>query len=196
LTPPHDNAPGTTFLALLAFLVFLSLQRLWELRVSARHTQAVVRRGAVEYGRRHFPLLVILHTLYPLALAAEVLVGGARPGWLSPVWFLLLVAAQEFRYAAIRALGEHWNVWIWVVPATQPIRRFIYRYLRHPNYLAVVIELFSGAMMFGAWRTALVISALNLAVLRIRVTAEDRALAAAAGAAPGPEGSATPPGRR
>ena len=91
--------------ALFAFLVFLGLQRLWELRLSARHAQVLRRRGAVEHGRRHFPLFLVLHTVYPLALATEVLFGGARPGRLWPAWLSLFLAAQALRHSAIRALG-------------------------------------------------------------------------------------------
>jgi methyltransferase len=76
-----------------------------------------------------------------------------------------------------RALGERWTVRIWVVPGLAPVTRGPYRWLRHPNYLAVAVELATGALLFGAWRTALAATALYLAALAIRIPVEERALA-------------------
>ena len=143
--------------------------------------------GGSEYGAGHFPLLVLVHALFPLALLAEVSVFGARPGALWPAWLGLWLAAQALRYTAIRALGERWNVRILVVPGVPPVRRGPYRWMAHPNYTAVAIELIAGPLLFGAWRTATGISVLNLVALSIRIRAEEEALAAAGrAAAPGP----------
>jgi methyltransferase len=161
---------------LAGFLVLVVLQRVAELLLSARNARRLRARGGREHGRGHFPLLVLVHTAFPLALAAEVLLGGVRPGPLGPLWAALWVAAQALRYAAIRALGERWNVRIWVVPGAPLVRRGPYRWMPHPNYLAVVIELLSAPLIFGAWRTALGISLLNLLALRVRIHAEERAL--------------------
>src|SRR2546426_3811171 len=109
---------GTTSSLLFAFLALLALQRLGELWLSARNLRILRPRGAVEYGRRHFPLFVVLHTLYPLALAAEVLVLGSRPGRAWPWFLVLFLLAQGLRLWSVRALGKHWNVRIWVVPGT------------------------------------------------------------------------------
>ena len=144
---------------------------------------------------RHFPLLVALHTLYPLALIAEVVVLGARPGPAWPLWLGLWVAAQVLRVVAIRTLGDRWNVRIWVVPGEPRVRRGLYRWLPHPNYLAVVVELLSGPLLFGAWRTALLISALNALALRVRIRAEEAALAEAEGLAAGTGIAAAPAAR-
>jgi methyltransferase len=164
--------------ALLAFfIVLLVLERLLELVLSARHAPVLMGRGAVERGRRHFPWLVALHALFPVLLLWEVLRWGARPGPFWWAWLALFVMAQVLRYASVRALGVHWNVRILVIPGAPRIRHGPYRLLPHPNYLAVAIELLSGPMMFGAWRTALVISALNLVALSVRIRAERRALA-------------------
>ena len=157
------------------------LQRLGELALSARNAARVRARGAREAGASHFPFIVLVHTLFPLSLAAEVLLAGTRPGRLWPLWAGLWLAAQVLRYSAIRALGERWNVRILVVPGLAPVRRGPYRVMRHPNYLAVVVELIAASMFFGAWRTAVGITVLNALVLRVRIRAEDEALARAAG---------------
>ena len=171
------DAPLPTLVALAAYLLFLIAHRLFELRVSSRHERALHARGGHEVGRSHFPLFVLLHAAYPVSLAAEVLVLGTRPGLLWPLWVALLAVAQALRVAAQRTLGERWTVRIWVVPGLPPVNHGPYRWLRHPNYLAVTIELAAGSLLFGAWRVALGASALNLMALAIRIPLEERALA-------------------
>ena len=171
-----DLAVGGPIAALALFLGFLVLQRLMELGLSARNAARLRARGAVEHGAAHFPWFVILHTLFPIALAAEVLLLGARPGPQALVWVAVWLFAQGLRYAAIRALGEHWNVRILVVPGAPLVRRGPYRWLRHPNYVAVVLELIAAPLMFGAWRTALLFSLANLVLLRVRIRSEEQAL--------------------
>jgi len=174
-----------TGVALAAFLVFLLAQRTVELSLSARHARRLLARGAREHGRGHLPLLVLLHTLFPLALVAEVLGLHARPGTLWPLWMGLWLAAQGLRWAALRALGERWSIRVLVLPGAPLVRHGPYRWLRHPNYLAVAAELLAAPLMFGAWRTALVVSAANLLALRVRIRCEEEALA---GAGAGPSG--------
>jgi len=163
--------------ALAAYVVFVIAHRLFELRVSARNERALRARGAHEVGRSHFPLFVLLHALYPVALAAEVLAFGTRPGSLWPLWLALLALAQALRVAAHRDLGERWTARIWVVPGAQRVTHGVYAWLRHPSYVAVTIDLAAGPLLFGAWRTALAASALNLVALAVRIPIEERALA-------------------
>ena len=157
-------------------LAGVAAQRALELRLSARHEAALRARGAVEHGRRHFPLLVALHALWPLALALEVARGGARPGAGWPLWLLPLTAAECLRIAAMRALGERWTVRVWVLPGAPPLGRGPYRWLRHPNYVAVALELIAIPMLFGAWRTALAATLANALALALRIPVEERAL--------------------
>jgi methyltransferase len=162
----------------------LAIQRLSELVVSARHLRLLRERGAVEFRAPHFAGIVALHALFPLALIAEVALAGARPGRLWPALLLPLAAAQALRVASMAALGDLWHVRVWVVPGTAPVREGIYRWLAHPNYAGVALELASLALIFGAWRTALVASAVNGALLARRIALERRALRWAQGAAP------------
>lgn len=167
-------------LALGAYVVVLVLQRIVELALSKRHARVLAARGAVEFGRAHFVVFVILHALFPLVLAVEVLVLGARPPAAWPAWFLLWLAAQALRVWAIASLGTFWNVRVWVVPGTTPIARGAYRFLRHPNYVAVALEFIAAPMMFGAWRTGLTCSALNAVAMLVRIPIEERAITWAA----------------
>ncbi len=162
--------------ALALFLAVLAAQRMSELRLSAVNTRRLVTRGAREYGSRHFPLIVLVHVLFPLCLVAEMAGLGARPGKFWALWLVLWLGAQALRYAAIRALGERWSVRILVLPGEALVRRGPYRFLRHPNYLAVIVELFAAPLMFGAWRTAVAVSLMNLIALWIRIRAEEAAL--------------------
>jgi methyltransferase len=148
--------------------------------VAARNTRRLLARGAREHGRELYPLLVLLHALFPLALVAEVVALDARPGGWAPLWLVLWLAAQGLRYAAMRALGERWSTRVLVLPGAPLVRRGPYRWLRHPNYLAVVIEFVAAPSMFGAWRTALAFSLANLLLLRVRIRGEERALAGTA----------------
>jgi methyltransferase len=174
--------------ALALFIVVYAIQRTGELLLSARNTRRLLARGAREYGAGHFPWMVAVHALFPVCLVAEVLALGARPGKLWPLWLGLWLGCQALRYAAIRALGERWSVKIVVPPGEPLVRRGPYRLLRHPNYLAVAVELIAAPMMFGAWRTAIANSLLDAAVLATRIRAEEAALEG-----PGAPGHGDPP---
>jgi len=92
-----------------------------------------------------------------------------------PLALFLLV--QPLRYWVIFSLGESWNTKILVMPGAKPIRRGPYRYLNHPNYVVVVVEILAFPLIFGAWVTALVFTALNAVLLFVRIREENRALA-------------------
>lgn len=166
------------------FLGLTLFERAAEVLLSARNARRLRALGAVESGAGHFPLLVAVHALYLCALPLEIVALGARPGAHWPAWLALWVAAQAVRLCTMRALGVRWTVRILVVPGMPRVRRGPYRWMAHPNYAAVAVELIAGSLLFGAWRTAAVVSLLNLAALSIRIQAEDAALAAAGGAEP------------
>ena len=174
-------ADGAVFSWLGVFIVLLIAERLGELALSARTAKRLAARGGREVAAAHFPLIVALHVLFPMALIVEVVWLGGRPGPWWPVWLALVLVAQALRFASMQALGDRWNVRIWVIPGEHRVRHGIYGFLPHPNYLGVIIELMSAAMLFGAWRTAFVFSALNALALRVRMRAEEAALAEAEG---------------
>ncbi len=174
----HRAAPGFSVAwALVAYLAILALQRGFELALSVRNARRARARGAREHGRSHFPAIVLLHVFFPLALVMEVILLGARPTPLAALWLALWLAAQALRYWAMRALGESWNVRIWVRPGAARVTTGPYRFLRHPNYVAVAVELCAAPLFFGAWRTAFLVSVLNLMALRVRIREEERAWA-------------------
>jgi methyltransferase len=169
-------AAGAPLAGLALFLVLHGAQRASELVLSAKHERVLRARGAIPHGASQFPMMVALHVAFPLTLIAEVLVLGARPPAAWPAWLTLLLAAQALRIWTMVALGELWTARIWTLPGEPLVTGGPYRFLRHPNYLAVVIELLAAPMMFGAWRTALVIGVLDAFALSVRIRCEDRAL--------------------
>ena len=167
---------GTAGAWLIAFVIVLVVQRFFELGLSARHEARLRAMGAVEHARGHFPIFIFLHTLFPLALLNEVLRLGARPWSSWPLWLVLLLSAQVLRVSSMLALGERWHVRIWVVPGMALVTRGPYRVIRHPAYVGVTLELLAAPLLFGAWRTAIVVCTLNAVALFIRIRAEERAL--------------------
>ena len=166
--------------AYLAALGLLGAERLYELFLSRRNAERVLARGGLEVGRAHFRVMAVVHTLFLFSCAAEVvLLGRPFPGAVGAVAIAAAIAAQALRYWAIRTLGESWNVRILVVPNAPPVRHGPYRFLRHPNYLAVIVEMIAVPIAHGAWITALVFSIANALLLVVRIRAEERALGAA-----------------
>ena len=167
------------FLALAVGLV--GLQRLLELALSRRNERMLRARGAAERGQGHYPLIVAMHVLWLLCTVVEGTLRGPELPVYWPVPLASFVLVQPLRYWAILSLGESWNTRILVVPAKKLVRRGPYRYLNHPNYVVVVVEILTFPLIFGAWITALIFSILNAALLSVRIREENRALRELAG---------------
>lgn len=162
-------------------VVATGFERLAELVVSARNARWSAARGAVESGRGHFPPMVALHTGLLVACVVEVVVAD-RPflpvlGW---AMLALVLASQGLRWWCIAALGPRWNTRVIVVPGLELVSRGPYRFLRHPNYVAVVVEGLALPLVHTAWVTAVGFTLLNaVLLLGFRLPAENRALRAA-----------------
>ncbi|AHY46233.1 hypothetical protein RradSPS_0950 [Rubrobacter radiotolerans] len=165
-----------TALFLVLAVLAVGLQRLLELRLSRRNERRLRARGAVEHGAGHYPVMVALHSLWLVSLLAEGLLRGPEaPAWW-PLPLGLFLAAQILRYWSISSLGDRWTTRVLVPPDEPPVQRGPYRYLRHPNYVAVVTELAALPLVFGAFWTALIFSILNAALLYVRIRREEDAL--------------------
>ncbi len=168
----------TTQILFIALVALVIAERLFELRLANRNTARARAQGAVEAGAEHYRWMVRLHGLFLVSACAEVLL-LKRP-FVPPLaggMLVLLVLAALLRFWVIRTLGERWTTRIICWPGRPVTRRGPYRYLRHPNYLAVVVEIVALPMVHSAWLTALVFSALNLVLLAVRIRAEEAALA-------------------
>lgn len=163
----------------LYLLLILALygERLVELVVSRRNIRRLVAQGGREYGRGHFPPMVLFHTLFPAAAVAEVLVlGRAFPGVWGWISLTLVFLAQGLRWWSVASLGPAWSVRVVVVPEAPVVTRGPYRFLKHPNYLAVAIEVAALPLVHGAWLTAVVATLLNGGLLRVRIPLEERVM--------------------
>jgi methyltransferase len=159
------------------FILLLAAERLFELGLSRRNARLAFARGGREYGLGHYRAMVVLHSGFLVACLAEPwLIGRAFPGavgWLALAGALL---ARGMRYWTMASLGEHWNARVIVVPGAVPVTTGPYRFLRHPNYAAVVLELLCVPMIHGAVWTALFFSAANAVLLGVRIRVEEGAL--------------------
>jgi methyltransferase len=163
----------------LIFLTLLYLERGVELVVSRRNERRLRAENAITYGRGHFHVMAVFHAVFPAAAAAEVwLAGRVFPGLIG--WAALAVAllAQGLRWWAVASLTGAWTVKILVSPRRVPVTRGPYRFVRHPNYAAVGLEVGAVPLIHGAWITALAGTTVNALLLRTRIRAEERALGA------------------
>jgi methyltransferase len=187
-------ALATSVQLYLVLILALYGERLVELAVSRRNVRRLLARGGREFGRGHFPAMALFHALFPAAAAAEVLALD-RPfpglsGWLS---LAIVLLAQALRWWTVATLGGAWSVRVVVLPDAPLVTHGPYRLLKHPNYLAVVLEVAAIPLVHGAWLTAVIATLLNLGLLAVRIPLEERAMGpryAAAFARPGsaPEG--------
>jgi methyltransferase len=158
-------------------VILVALQRSAELRVSKRNEAYLQRLGAVEHAPGHFVAMQLLHGTWLASCLLEVKLLHPASHWqLAMPALAIFVTGQALRLSAMRALGWRWSVRIYTVPTMRPVTAGIYRYLRHPNYLGVALELAALPLVHGAWRTALAYSVLNAALLVVRIRAEERAL--------------------
>jgi methyltransferase len=151
--------------------------RLFELRIAGRNFRALLARGGVEAGSEHYRWMVLLHTAFLIACPLEVWLLGRPfiPGF-AAVMLLLVVLAAALRWWVIATLDGRWTTRIVCLPGVAPVTGGPYRFLRHPNYLAVIVEMFALPLVHTAWLTAVLFSALNAVLLRVRIRAEEAAL--------------------
>ncbi len=167
----------TSLIAYELLLAAVVVERAVELVVSKRHAETLLARGGVERGGAHYPPMVLLHAALLAGCAIEPILAGRPflPGLGSPMLAIVL-AAQTVRWWAIASLGVHWNTRVIVLPYAPRIVTGPYRWLRHPNYVAVVAEGIALPLVHSAWITALAFTVLNGWLLTVRIRAENAAL--------------------
>jgi methyltransferase len=165
----------------IAYVILIGLvaaERVAELVVSQRNLATSKARGGSEFGAGHYPAMVVLHTALLASCLAEVLVLH-RPFIPMLGWSMLAVAvaAQGLRWWCISTLGWQWNTRVIVVPGAPRVTGGPYRYLSHPNYVAVALEGVALPLVHSAWITAVVFTVLNAALMMARIKVENTALA-------------------
>jgi methyltransferase len=159
-------------------ILAVGVERLIELVVSKRHARWAFERGGVEHGRGHYPFMVAVHIGLLLGCVLEV--WYLKPPFIAPLgWTMLalVVASQALRWWCVATLGPRWNTLVIVVPGLPLVDKGPYRWLKHPNYLAVVVEGIALPLVHTAWITAVVFTAVNAVVLTVRIRVENAALA-------------------
>ncbi len=153
-------------------LLAVAFARLAELVYARRNTSRLLAQGAREVGAGHYPLIVVLHAAWLAAMALFIPADAA----VSVPLLALFGLVQVFRFWVLASLGRYWTTRIITLPGAPLVRKGPYRYLRHPNYLVVVLEILLLPLAFGAWQIALVFSLLNAAMLFWRIRVENEAL--------------------
>jgi methyltransferase len=156
----------------------VALERVAELVVAQRNLAWSRSRGGIEFGAGHYPVMVVLHTGLLVGALVEV-IGLHRPFLPALGWPMLAIVlgAQGLRWWCIVTLGRQWNTRVVVVPGAQRVVGGPYRFLSHPNYVAVIAEGIALPLVHTGWITALVFTVLNAVLLRTRIRTENAALA-------------------
>ncbi len=157
-------------------LALVTLQRLGELFLAAHNTRRLKARGAYEVDPGHYPLIVLLHAAW--------LVGLWGLAWNRPPNIplgVLFLGLEGLRVWVLMSLGDRWTTRIIILPGAPLVRRGPYRFIPHPNYAVVCAEIALLPLVYGLWVYALVFTALNAAILFVRIRAENRALSLPAG---------------
>ncbi|MGZ4159476.1 MAG: isoprenylcysteine carboxyl methyltransferase family protein [Neobacillus sp.] len=164
------------FIPFLAFLAIIIVQRIIELFIARRNEKWMKQRGAIEFGRKHYRYIVWMHMLFFISLCLEKILFNRELSYIWPVLVLIFSIAQIIRIWAIFSLGKYWNTKIIVLPNAGVVRKGPYRYIKHPNYFVVSIELTVVPLLFGAYITAVLFTFLNFIMLSIRIPEEEVAL--------------------
>jgi len=164
-------------IAYLGLLVVVALLRIYELQISRRHQREMERHGASKVSDPNFRWMVLLHSAVLAGAAAEV-VFLHRPFYprFAGICLTLFIGANVVRWWVIRTLGEHWNVQVMNSTGLGIITTGPFRYVRHPNYAAVFVEMLVLPLIHCAWITAIAGSAAHVMVLSQRLATEERVL--------------------
>jgi methyltransferase len=168
---------STSLWLYVGLIVLVGLERVAELVVSLRNARWSFERGGVESGKGHYPFMVVLHTGFLAGCLVEAIVAD-RPFIPALGWTMLAVVlvAQGLRWWCITVLGHQWNTRVIVVPGLSLVAAGPYRWIRHPNYVAVVAEGIALPLVHTAWITAVLFLLLNIPLLTVRIRAEEAAL--------------------
>jgi methyltransferase len=158
------------------FLAIIILQRLAELKVAKQNEKWMKEQGGLEFGQRHYKMIVGLHSIFFLFYGWEVFFFQREISPLWPILLILFMLTQIGRVWALTSLGRYWNTKIIVLPNAEVIVKGPYKFLRHPNYAIVTLEFIIIPLIFQAYITMIVFSLLNIWMLSIRIPEEEKAL--------------------
>jgi methyltransferase len=160
-----------------AFVLFILVESLVEAAISRKNSAALIARGAVDIAPYIFPLMVLL---YILQFAGSVFEYYKAAKEVSLTWLVvfgaIVLAAKGLKFWAVSALGPFWTMKVLIVPGSQTVTSGPYRWIRHPNYIAVVTEIIALPLMGKAYLTAICVIVVFSCLLVLRIRAEEQAL--------------------
>ena len=157
-------------------LVLIFAPMLIEARRAAHNERAQRARGGVEPRGDVYRLMAVAYPVAFLAMVVEGAIRGGPPPLVFAEGLAVFGAAKALKWWAIRSLGESWTFRVIVVPGGARVAAGPYRYLRHPNYVAVAGELVGAALMAGALIAGPLGATVFMALMLRRIAVENAAL--------------------
>lgn len=165
-----------TDMAFWLLYIFIIIQRLTELYLAKCNEVKMKRRGAIEVGGDHYKYIVTVHLLFFISFFTEYVLSNKSLSVLWPMLLFIFVFTQAIRVWALYSLGEYWNTKIIILPNADIVAKGPYKYIRHPNYAIVALEILIIPLLFNCYITSIVFTFLNSIVLSIRISVEEKAL--------------------
>ncbi|WP_106829836.1 isoprenylcysteine carboxyl methyltransferase family protein [Parabacteroides pacaensis] len=157
------------------FILFVILLRLGELLLARRNERWLLQHGAVEYGKKHYRYIVLLHVGFFISLITEYVFTST--GYYSIPLLVLYFVLLGFKAWTIFSLGRFWNTKIFRIPGYPLVKKGAYKFIKHPNYIIVIAEIALIPLIFHLYITAIVFSGLNALMLHVRIKEENKVLA-------------------
>lgn len=161
-------------MAFILFISFIVLLRIGELILSRRNEVWLLNHGAIEYGQKHYPFIVALHVLFITVLIIEYLTKASVD--FNMLFLILYGILLAFKVWVILSLVKFWNTKIYHISGYPLIKKGVYKYIKHPNYLIVIAEIALIPLVFHLIFTAIAFSVLNAMMLTVRIIEENKVL--------------------
>ena len=161
-------------MAFFLFIGFIVLLRMAELIIASRNEKWMLQQGAIEFGKSHYPFMVAMHTLFFVSLLLEYIFRTPVNYVLEAIIiYMLLILLKTW---VIFSLGKYWNTKILRIPNAALVNKGLYKFIKLPNYIIVIIEIALIPLSFHLYFTAITFSILNAAMLYVRIRTENKAL--------------------
>jgi methyltransferase len=156
------------------FIAFIVILRIAELLLSKMNELWLLQRGAVEYGKKHYLLIVAMHILFLISLLIEYDI--QQPAKYSSCFLIFYLALLALKVWVISSLGKFWNTKIFHITGYPLVKKGPYKYIKHPNYIIVIAEIAVIPLIFHLFYTAVIFTLLNAILLSVRISEENKAL--------------------
>src|SRR5699024_444785 len=157
-------------------LTLIIIQRLAELWIARRNEKNMKNRGALEFGQKHHKWFIVTHIAFFVAIILEMKLPCHMATNINPFFMTLFLATQVLRIWCITSLGMYWNTKIIILPDRTLVKKGPYKYIAHPNYIIVGVELCVIPLLFGTFVTALIFPLIHILLLTVRIPIENKAL--------------------